>query len=311
MTVSAIAWRLTANDAPSWRLMLGLSRSTSSNLANGLLATTSCPTGLNLIAGPGAGQCAGAATAGGIVADDPNNAVCEPRRFLGLTRLPGSPVGAAGCAPNATGASGAGYPRIGPPMHPHHLAHVPGSPAYNAAAAAAAAMMYPEFQFRPPPPSYQASMQEYRLRLLLLDRHHSAPPAVSPPPTYRSNTSTLRPGLTLGRESDVSRPPSYRSRSSSVVPRPLPTDGAPSSSSQQTSPRHPNGAHPSAPHHSRDASLTVSLFQVNGQESVVVTVPGLGRGQQTVSGASRGGPLLIPNINAISGSQILNVVARV
>ncbi|KAJ8973362.1 hypothetical protein NQ317_018838 [Molorchus minor] len=37
-----------------------------------------------------------------------------------------------------------------------------------------AAMMYPEFQYRPPPPSYQASMQEYRLRLLLLDRGEHA-----------------------------------------------------------------------------------------------------------------------------------------
>jgi len=66
-----------------------------------------------------------------------------------------------------------------------------------------AAMMYPEFQFRPPPPSYQASMQEYRLRLLLLDRHPAAGacpgagiaassiPALSPPPTYRSHAASL------------------------------------------------------------------------------------------------------------------------
>lgn len=27
-------------------------------------------------------------------------------------------------------------------------------------------LLYPEFQHRPPPPSYQASMQEYRLRLV-------------------------------------------------------------------------------------------------------------------------------------------------
>ncbi|CAG0898778.1 unnamed protein product [Cyprideis torosa] len=103
-------------------------------------------------------------------------------------------------------------------------------------------LVYPEFHFRPPPPSYQASMQEYRLRLLLLDRHHSAPPAtsssgipphlpppplpippppaVSPPPTYRSNiSSTLsRPALSV-REG--SRPPSYRSRASSTLRHPL------------------------------------------------------------------------------------------
>ncbi|XP_012271958.1 uncharacterized protein LOC105695184 [Orussus abietinus] len=68
-----------------------------------------------------------------------------------------------------------------------------------------AAMIYPEFQFRTPPPSYQASMQEYRLRLLLLDRLQ---PTSSPPPTYRSNAgSVVAPGTT--RES---RPPSYCGR---------------------------------------------------------------------------------------------------
>lgn len=60
-----------------------------------------------------------------------------------------------------------------------------------------AAMMYPEFQYRPPPPSYQASMQEYRLRLLLLDRHApvlspaGAQHTVTPPPTYRSQPGSL------------------------------------------------------------------------------------------------------------------------
>ena len=60
------------------------------------------------------------------------------------------------------------------------------------------AMMYSDFPYRPPPPSYQASMQEYRLRLLLLDRH-SGNPATSgpslqvaaattePPPNYRAH----------------------------------------------------------------------------------------------------------------------------
>merc|ERR1719270_2054794 len=57
-------------------------------------------------------------------------------------------------------------------------------------------MMYQEFQYRPPPPSYQASMQEYRLRLLLMDRGTGTqlpPPApvMSPPPSYRSRASDL------------------------------------------------------------------------------------------------------------------------
>ncbi|CAG9584670.1 unnamed protein product [Danaus chrysippus] len=72
-----------------------------------------------------------------------------------------------------------------------------------------AAMLYPEFHYRPPPPTYQASMQEYRLRLLLLDR---SAPAVSPPPTYRSNSASLVRGSNGATwcGSEYSGPPSYR-----------------------------------------------------------------------------------------------------
>ncbi|XP_041978578.1 uncharacterized protein LOC121732693 [Aricia agestis] len=72
-----------------------------------------------------------------------------------------------------------------------------------------AAMLYPEFHYRPPPPTYQASMQEYRLRLLLLDR---SAPAISPPPTYRSNSASLLRGTTGAGwcGSEYSGPPSYR-----------------------------------------------------------------------------------------------------
>ncbi|XP_065368857.1 probable serine/threonine-protein kinase DDB_G0282963 [Calliphora vicina] len=93
-------------------------------------------------------------------------------------------------------------------------------------------LLYPEFQHRPPPPSYQASMQEYRLRLLLLDRdrQNGVVRGSSPPPTYRSHagsllraplTSTIR-GTGGGHSgtrcessiagSEYSFPPSYRSR---------------------------------------------------------------------------------------------------
>jgi len=78
-----------------------------------------------------------------------------------------------------------------------------------------AGMMYSEFQYRPPPPSYQASMQEYRLRLLLMDRSAGPPPPpafVSPPPAYRGP----RNGFAVPHE--VSRPPSYRSRASDIIP---------------------------------------------------------------------------------------------
>uniref|UniRef100_A0A1I8M7G1 Uncharacterized protein n=1 Tax=Musca domestica TaxID=7370 RepID=A0A1I8M7G1_MUSDO len=93
-------------------------------------------------------------------------------------------------------------------------------------------LLYPEFQHRPPPPSYQASMQEYRLRLLLLDRdrQNGVVRGSSPPPTYRSHagsllraplTSTIRGAGGIGATgraessiggSEYSFPPSYRSR---------------------------------------------------------------------------------------------------
>ncbi|XP_054739357.1 uncharacterized protein LOC129245300 [Anastrepha obliqua] len=87
-------------------------------------------------------------------------------------------------------------------------------------------LLYPEFQHRPPPPSYQASMQEYRLRLLLLDRdrQNGVVRGNSPPPTYRSYagsllraplTTTLRRNGATGSiagTSEYSLPPSYRSR---------------------------------------------------------------------------------------------------
>ncbi|XP_025405225.1 uncharacterized protein LOC112679572 [Sipha flava] len=102
-----------------------------------------------------------------------------------------------------------------------------------------AAMMYPEFEYRAPPPSYQASMQEYRLRLLLLDRQTNMPPVTaSPPPTYRSQPSTLIRGQNVccrgdpgelylyqpttlinhHQSADYSGPPSYRSRTSTLRP---------------------------------------------------------------------------------------------
>merc|ERR1719422_1321922 len=80
-----------------------------------------------------------------------------------------------------------------------------------------AGMMYSEFQYRPPPPSYQASMQEYRLRLLLMERSGGPPPppALSPPPAYRGPGGRGLPQL----HGSVSRPPSYHSRQgSSILP---------------------------------------------------------------------------------------------
>ncbi|KAG8199585.1 hypothetical protein JTE90_009422 [Oedothorax gibbosus] len=86
------------------------------------------------------------------------------------------------------------------------------------------AMLYPDINLRPPPPSYQASMQEYRLRLLLMDRQTTSPvvthpppqqPPPPPPPVYRG-PATVYPRFPPNGISDYSRPPSYRSRPSSA-----------------------------------------------------------------------------------------------
>lgn len=165
ITVSGIAWRLTSQDAPSCRAMLGLGGSSLAGVSGSPLGAEN-------------GECGGAMGGGVGVPGGVGSVEPTGRRFL--SRIP---------------------PTYGRPHHPY------------------AAMMYPEFQYRPPPPSYQASMQEYRLRLLLLDRdrqqqmqqQHSTPlsracvaassssnnnssginPPVSPPPTYRSQANTL------------------------------------------------------------------------------------------------------------------------
>lgn len=53
-------------------------------------------------------------------------------------------------------------------------------------------------------------MQEYRLRLLLLDRLQ---PTSSPPPTYRSNAASI-----VGPCTRESRPPSYCGLRTNVTP---------------------------------------------------------------------------------------------
>ncbi|CAH0563893.1 unnamed protein product [Brassicogethes aeneus] len=133
-----------------------------------------------------------------------------------------------------------------------------------------AAMMYPEFQYRPPPPSYQASMQEYRLRLLLLDRGNApqiqggVQNVVSPPPTYRSHAgSLLRAPLSSRRDaaqSEYSCPPSYRSQNSSNRQNTLPNN---------------------AMLHSREQSL--SLSESNNGGSVVNVVNILGSTEEDIA----------------------------
>ncbi|XP_013787869.1 uncharacterized protein LOC106471793 [Limulus polyphemus] len=142
-------------------------------------------------------------------------------------------------------------PRVTPYGRPHHP--------YGA-------MMYPEFQQRPPPPSYQASMQEYRLRLLLLDRQQvAAPSLISPPPTYRSNpSSTLQRHPLSVVERDHSGPPSYRSRASSGMALRTSSDTRESRRSGAT---HENSVARADASHSRNPSLTPSFLS---QESLFV-----------------------------------------
>jgi len=159
ITVSGIAWRLTATDAPSCRAMLGL---------------------------------------GGGCEEDYNNG-----RFLSRPQVSGTNNCAGQTVPVAGGAGGAGNSGGGPSSRTQHPY---------------AAMMYSDFPYRPPPPSYQASMQEYRLRLLLLDRQSGIPPtsgpslqqvaqaATEPPPNYRAHLRTA-----MLQALNHSRPPSYRS----------------------------------------------------------------------------------------------------
>ena len=96
--------------------------------------------------------------------------------------------------------------------------------------------MYPEFQFRRPPPSYNASMQDYQQQMAVAQQNQ--PPDTydpndmpeedyslpsSPPPSYRSRASTVRAGIQItfppnqGGEYPESRPPTYRSHPSNTL----------------------------------------------------------------------------------------------
>lgn len=87
-------------------------------------------------------------------------------------------------------------------------------------------IMYPEFQYRRPPPSYDVSMQEYQQQLMQQYQqsinnvdNYSLPS--SPPPTYRSRASTIRTGVHIVFPPDHnenypnSLPPTYRSQTNS------------------------------------------------------------------------------------------------
>lgn len=104
-----------------------------------------------------------------------------------------------------------------------------------------AGMMYPEFQYRRPPPTYAASMQEYNSQLALAQatnnnslantsgEDYSLPG--SPPPSYRSRASTIHSGVHItfppGHDSAPnSRPPTYRSRAEGHQRPRLPLDEA-------------------------------------------------------------------------------------
>lgn len=100
-------------------------------------------------------------------------------------------------------------------------------------------MMYPEFQYRRPPPTYAASMQDYNSQLAVAQANNNNSPANtsgedyslpgSPPPSYRSRASTIHSGVHItfppGHDSAPnSRPPTYRSRADSHQRPRLPMD---------------------------------------------------------------------------------------
>lgn len=92
-------------------------------------------------------------------------------------------------------------------------------------------MMYPEFQYRRPPPTYAASMQAYQAQMANAQSNNNTVTLVnnnsddyslpgSPPPSYRSRASTIHSGvhITFPPSHDSapnSRPPTYRSRAES------------------------------------------------------------------------------------------------
>lgn len=101
-------------------------------------------------------------------------------------------------------------------------------------------VMYPEFQYRRPPPSYNASLQDSLHQLAMaqnaMDIEDEDLPAEdyslpsSNPPSYRSRASTVRTGIQItfppNRDGlPNSRPPTYRSHASTHPSRPsLPQD---------------------------------------------------------------------------------------
>ncbi len=74
--------------------------------------------------------------------------------------------------------------------------------------------MYSDFLYRPPPPSYQASMQEYRLRLLLLDnRHGQQQPTAATANNATAAQATAAAAAAAASPSDgISPPPLYRAQ---------------------------------------------------------------------------------------------------
>ena len=100
--------------------------------------------------------------------------------------------------------------------------------------------MYPEFQYRRPPPTYAASMQAYQAQMADAQSNNNTANIAnnnsddfslpgSPPPSYRSRASTIHSGVHItfppGHDSAPnSRPPTYRSRADSHQRPRLPMD---------------------------------------------------------------------------------------
>eukprot|EP00095_Tigriopus_kingsejongensis_P009095 snap_masked-scaffold295_size218279-processed-gene-1.0 protein:Tk09095 transcript:snap_masked-scaffold295_size218279-processed-gene-1.0-mRNA-1 annotation:"conserved hypothetical protein" len=251
ITVSGIAWRLTATDAPSCRALLGIGGPYEEDYTHGGRFLPRPPMGYN---GPYSG---------------------------GNGTTSGQPAAATAAAGRA--------------QHPY------------------AAMMYSDFNYRPPPPTYQASMQEYRLRLLLMDRPGvngagpglaAANQSLSPPPQYRAQLRNA-----LANAVVHSRPPSYQSQVSEehqvIIPSMMgpvvPTNGGGSSQVPQSETREAL-ERPSTPITAEGTSTTTTESPISIQGEPVP--PGHGGGAAPTQHWSHSHRALIHHARMVSSGSV-------
>ncbi|XP_055322492.1 dual specificity protein kinase splA [Sitodiplosis mosellana] len=185
--------------------------------------------------------------------------------------------------------------------------------------------LYPEFQHRPPPPSYQASMQEYRLRLLLLDRDRQAGVVrgASPPPTYRSHAGTLlRAPLSVrgnngnngGPGSEHSLPPSYNRTRNNLLRIPAIIGGNSNSAAMANQQSHRNNDNNTSNTNTTnsiiDAKLSKSSTDIQGIDELFLNATNNSNGSHdTITNESNAKSAEIDN--ATNSQSTVTVVAKI